>query len=195
MGELNPLYPIFLKAHQLEFLIVGGGYVALEKMEFLLKSSPEARITLVAPFLREETIAFIQGKKIHVIERKFRLWDLRKKNIVIATTDNPSVNIRIQRACNKKNILVNVADTPDLCDFYMGGIVTKGNLKIGISTNGKSPTIAKRMRQFLEGFLPDEIDELLSTLRDYRETLKGDFAFKVKEMNKRTKLLIEEKND
>jgi precorrin-2 dehydrogenase/sirohydrochlorin ferrochelatase len=77
----------------------------------------------------------------------------------------------------------------------MGGIVTKGNLKIGISTNGKSPTIAKRMRQFLEGFLPDEIDDLLNTLRDYRQTLKGDFESKVIEMNERTKLLLEEEND
>ena len=75
----------------------------------------------------------------------------------------------------------------------MGGIVTKGNLKIGISTNGKSPTLAKRIRQFLESILPDEVDELLDTLRNYRETLKGDFKFKVTEMNKRTKLLL--KND
>lgn len=195
MPELNPLYPIFLKAHQLEFLIVGGGYVALEKMEFLLKSSPKAKITLVAPFLREETKAFIKDKPVCVIKRRFRLWDLRKKNIVIATTDSPAVNQKVRLACNKRRILVNVADTPDLCDFYMGAIVTKGNLKIGISTNGKSPTIAKRMRQFLEGFLPDEIDDLLNTLRDYRQTLKGDFESKVIEMNERTKLLLEEKND
>jgi len=75
----------------------------------------------------------------------------------------------------------------------MGGIVTKGNLKIGISTNGKSPTMAKRIRQFLEELLPDEIDELLSTLREYRTTLKADFEEKVIEMNERTKLLLEEK--
>ena len=193
MAELNPLYPVFLKAHQLEFLIVGGGYVALEKMEFLFKSSPKAKVTLVAPFLRDETKAFIKDKPVHVITRRFRLWDLRRKNIVIATTDSPKVNRKVRLACNKRRILVNVADTPDLCDFYMGGIVTKGNLKIAISTNGKSPTIAKRMRQFLEGFLPDEIDDLLNTLRDYRQTLKGDFEAKVIEMNERTKLLLEEK--
>lgn len=193
MAELNPLYPVFLKAHQLEFLIVGGGYVALEKMEFLFKSSPKAKVTLVAPFLRDETKAFIKDKPVLVIKRRFRLWDLRRKNIVIATTDSPEVNRKVRLACNKRRILINVADTPDLCDFYLGGIVTKGNLKIGISTNGKSPTIAKRMRQFLEGFLPDEIDDLLNTLRDYRQTLKGDFEAKVIEMNERTKLLLEEK--
>ena len=101
----------------------------------------------------------------------------------------------MQEACNRRQILVNVADTPELCDFYMGGIVTKGNLKIGISTNGKSPTLAKRIRQFLEDLFPEEIDELLYTLRSYRETLKGDFASKVIEMNKRTKLLLKSKND
>ena len=86
--------------------------------------------------------------------------------------------------------MVNVADTPDLCDFYMGGIVTKGNLKVAISTNGKSPTVAKRLRQWLEAVLPDEIDDLLETLRQYRKTLKGDFDYKVKAMNEVTKNLI-----
>ena len=193
MRELNELYPVFLKVNQLEILIVGGGYVALEKMEFLFKSSPNAKVTLVAPFLRPETKKFIENKEVKVIKRKFRLWDLRKKNIVIATTDVPSINKRVQKACNRRGILVNVADTPKLCDFYMGGIVTKGNLKIGISTNGKSPTMAKRIRQFLEELLPEEIDDLLHTLREYRTTLKTDFEEKVIEMNKRTKLLLEEK--
>ena len=193
MRELNELYPVFLKVNQLEILIVGGGYVALEKMEFLFKSSPNAKVTLVAPFLRPETEKFIENKEVKVVKRKFRLWDLRKKNIVIATTDVPSINKRVQKACNRRGILVNVADTPKLCDFYMGGIVTKGNLKIGISTNGKSPTMAKRIRQFLEELLPEEIDDLLHTLREYRTTLKTDFEEKVIEMNKRTKLLLEEK--
>ena len=128
-----------------------------------------------------------------VIKRKFCLDDLHRKKIVIATTNVPEVNKKVQEACNRWQILVNVADTPELCNFYMGGIVTKGNLKIGISTNGKSPTLAKRIRQFLETLLPDEIDELLDTLRKYRETLAGDFESKVIEMNKRTKLLLEKK--
>ena len=195
MGELNPLYPVFLKAHELEFLIVGGGHVALEKMEYLFKSSPLAKVTLVAPFIREETLNFIKDKPVQVIKRKFKLDDLHGKKIVIATTDVPETNKKVQEACNRRQILVNVADTPELCDFYMGGIVTKGNLKIGISTNGKSPTLAKRIRQFLEHILPQEIDELLDTLRNYRETLKGDFASKVIEMNKRTKLLLKNKDD
>ncbi len=187
---MNTLYPIFIKAHQLEFLIVGGGYVALEKLEFLYKSSPEAQVTMIAPFIRAETLDFIQDKPVKVIQKKYRRRHLKNKNIVIATTDNPAVNLQVNKDCKKKKILVNVADTPDQCDFYMGGIVTKGNLKIGISTNGKSPTLAKRLRQWLEAILPEEIDPLLETLRKYRKTLKNDFEYKVKEMNNVTESLI-----
>lgn len=187
---MNTLYPIFIKAHQLQFLIVGGGYVALEKLEFLYKSSPEAQVTLLAPFVRPETLAFIKDKPIQITLKKYHRRYLKSKNIVIATTDSPEVNLKVNRDCKARHILVNVADTPDQCDFYMGGIVTKGNLKIGVSTNGKSPTLAKRMRQWLEEILPEEIDPLLETLRKYRKTLKNDFEYKVKAMNKVTESLI-----
>ena len=189
---MNTLYPIFLKTEQLEVLIVGGGYVALEKLQFLFKSSPQARVTLVSPMLRTETKKFIQDKNIRVINSRFRLRFLKNKNLVIATTDNPKVNERVYSLCRKKHILVNVADNPPLCDFYMGGIVTKGNLKIAISTNGKSPTLAKRLRQWLEAFLPEETNTLLDKLYVYHNRLKGDFEQKVLAMNKLTEKLLEQ---
>ena len=79
---MNTLYPIFIKAHQLQFLIVGGGYVALEKLEFLYKSSPAAQVTMVAPFIRPETLDFIQDKPVKVIQKKYRSRQLKNKNIV-----------------------------------------------------------------------------------------------------------------
>lgn len=188
---MNSLYPIFLKTEQLHFLIVGGGFVALEKLEFLFKSSPNAKVTLVSPMVREETAAFIEDKNVVVIQRAFHRKYLKGKNIVIATTDKPNVNERVYNLCQKRNLLVNVADNPPLCDFYMGGIVTKGNLKVAISTNGKSPTLAKRMRQWLEGFLPEETDALLDKLYVYRNSLKGDFEQKIKAMNTLTEKLLE----
>ena len=195
MLPMNELYPIFLKTETLQFLIVGGGNVALEKLEFLIKSSPNAQITMVAPYYRKATLDFVTNKpNISLFHRTFNSFFLKGKHIVIATTDDPVVNQKIHYFCKKKRILVNVADTPDLCDFYMGGIVTKGNLKIGISTNGKSPTLAKRIRQFLEELLPEEINDLLDTLQNYRKTLDGDFEFKVNEMNKMTKSILE-RND
>ena len=195
MLPMNELYPIFLKTETLQFLIVGDGNVALEKLEFLFKSSPNAQITMVAPYYQKTTLDFVTNKpNISLIYQTFNSFFLKGKQIVIATTDDPVVNQKIYYFCKKKRILVNVADTPDLCDFYMGGIVTKGNLKIGISTNGKSPTLAKRIRQFLEELLPEEINDLLDTLQNYRKTLDGDFEFKVNEMNKMTKSILE-RND
>jgi len=189
---MNTLYPIFLKTNQLHFLVVGGGFVALEKLEFLFKSSPDAKVTLVSPMVREETQNFISDKDVQVIKQKFRPRFLQNKHIVIATTDSPKVNERVYRLSRKRNLLVNVADNPPLCDFYMGGIVTKGNLKIAISTNGKSPTLAKRLRQWLEGFLPEETDALLDKLYVYRNRLKGDFEQKITAMNTLTAKLLEQ---
>ena len=86
---------------------------------------------------------------------------------------------------------MNVADNPPLCDFYMGSIVTRGDLKVAISTNGKSPTFSKRFRQLLEDILPNETSELLDNLKVFRDQLKGDFEQKVKDLNHLTKTLIE----
>ncbi|MCG8184235.1 precorrin-2 dehydrogenase/sirohydrochlorin ferrochelatase family protein [Tenacibaculum piscium] len=189
--ERNNLYPIFLKMDQLNVLIVGGGNVALEKLTFLLKSSPNAKVKMVAPFFREETIAFANKYAIEMINDIYQEKYLENKHIVIATTDNVPVNISVYKNCKEKNILVNVADNPPYCDFYMGGIVTKGNVKIAISTNGKSPTTAKRLRQFFEEVIPDNIDDLVQNLNKYRKTLKGDFEHKVETLNEFTKSLVE----
>ena len=85
--------------------------------------------------------------------------------------------------------LTNVADTPDLCDFYLGSIVSRGDLKIAISTNGKSPTLGKRIRQYLEDALPDNTQQIINGLKAFRDTLKGDFESKVRALNDVTKKL------
>jgi precorrin-2 dehydrogenase/sirohydrochlorin ferrochelatase len=113
---------------------------------------------------------------------------------VIATTDDPKVNIQVYEDCRKLDKLVNVADNPPYCDFYMGGIVTKGNVKVAVSTNGKSPTTAKRLRQFFEEVLPEDIDEMVRNLNAYRKTLKGDFEYKVNKMNELTETLVGKNN-
>ena len=78
----------------------------------------------------------------------------------------------------------------DLCDFYLGSIVQKGSLKIGISTNGQSPTAAKRIKEMLNESLPDELDELIQNLQLVRNQLQGDFKQKVIQLNEITKSLV-----
>ena len=189
-GERNELYPIFLKLHQLDVLIVGGGNVGLEKLSFMLKSSPNANVEVVATkFLPELEKLVENDPSVKLTQSKFKKKMLKKRHLVIACTDNLEVNKRVYDLCRKKHLICNIADTPPLCDYYLGGIVTKGNVKIAISTNGKSPTTAKRLREFFEEIIPDDINKMVENLNEYRKTLKGDFQEKVDKMNEITQSL------
>ncbi|PQJ79416.1 precorrin-2 dehydrogenase/sirohydrochlorin ferrochelatase family protein [Polaribacter porphyrae] len=189
--ERNNLYPIFLKTKNLNVLIIGGGFVAEEKLTFLLKSSPDAHVTMVSPMFREGTVELSKKGCVTLIADVYRNSYLEGKHMVIATTDIPEINIQVWKDCRAQAKLVNVADNPPYCDFYMGGIVTKGNVKIAISTNGKSPTTAKRLRQFFENVIPENIDDLVKNLNEYRKTIKGNFEEKVEKLNEFTKSLVE----
>lgn len=189
--ERNNLYPIFLKTSNLHVLIVGGGNVAEEKLTFLTKSSPDAKVTMVSPMFREATKKLAKQYNVELITDTYHAKYLMGAHMVIATTDVPEVNIQVYNDCRSFDKLVNVADNPPYCDFYMGGIVTKGNVKIAISTNGKSPTTAKRLRQFFEEVIPENIDQMVKNLNAYRNTIKGDFEEKVVKMNEITEKLVE----
>ncbi|AKP50402.1 precorrin-2 dehydrogenase/sirohydrochlorin ferrochelatase family protein [Cyclobacterium amurskyense] len=184
---MNELYPVFLKVHQLETLLVGAGNVGLEKLTFLLKSSPNAKVTIVSKdFLKEIVTIAKDNSNIKMVQDAYNDEYLNEKHLVIAATDDKEVNKKVYHDAKKCYLLVNVADTPEYCDFYLGGIVTKGNIKIGISTNGKSPTTAKRLRQLFEEIIPDDINEMVENINKYRDTLKGDFEEKVDALNKLT---------
>ena len=192
MEERNELYPVFLKLHQLNVLIVGGGNVGLEKLSFMLKSSPNANVEVVAPrFLPELEALVAQHPSVQLTNKKFNRWMLRKRHLVIACTDDLKVNKRVFDLCRKRQLICNIADTPQLCDYYLGGIVTKGNVKIAISTNGKSPTFAKRFREILEEIIPENLQETLNNLQAIRNKLKGDFQSKVQKLNEITKVMQE----
>lgn len=185
----NTLYPIFLKLNKLDLLIVGGGNVGLEKVSFILKNSPDAKITMIATYFLEEVKTLVGDFNVKLIERAFEESDLEGRDIVICATDNYELHQRIVALNEDKKTLTNVADTPELCDFYLSSIVSRGDLKIAISTNGKSPTLGKRIRQYLEDALPDNTQSIIDGLKEFRDTLKGDFESKVKALNEVTKKL------
>lgn len=192
---MNTLFPIFIRADEIQILLIGGGEVAEEKLRFLLKSSPEAQVRIVARELNSGVRDLIRGKSnIRIAQRSFEPRDLNQVHLVIAATDDASFNQQLKGLCMKKNLLLNIADKSSLCDFYLGGIVTKGDLKIAISTNGKSPVLAKRLRQFFEAELPDSLDQTIKGLEKLRKKLKSSFRTKVTTLNKLTQDLIEHDN-
>lgn len=183
----NTLFPVFLKLEQLRILVVGGGPVALEKLQALLGNAPTANVRLVAISILDE-IRQLQHRypNLQLEERAFAPTDLDATDIAIIAINNKSESQHIRTLARQRQVLVNVADTPDLCDFYLSSIVKKGQLKLAISTNGQSPTLAKRLKEVLSDALPDELDELAGNLYKLRQQLSGDFAAKVKALNQLT---------
>jgi len=164
----------------------------LEKITAVLDNSPEATVTLVSPEIRQEIREVAAGnERLSLIERVFEDGDLAEKDLVIVATNDKEENKRIKSVARAKHILCNVADTPPLCDFYLSSVVRKGNLKVAISTNGMSPTMAKRLKEVLNEALPDNLETAMEQLKAVRDMLKGDFAYKVDELNRITSVLVE----
>jgi siroheme synthase-like protein len=186
----NNLFPVFLKLEELNLLIVGGGRVGLEKLNAVLSNSPKARVTFVSdnfiPEIMQSVLAF---PNVKLVKRRFKSSDLSGKDLVILALNNVTETGRIRKLARKRKILVNAADKPELCDFYLGAIVRKGDLKIAVSTNGKSPTLAKRLREVFEDVFPENIQGVLNNLETIRKKLRGDFAVKIKELNRITSVL------
>ncbi|HTB06072.1 MAG TPA: TSUP family transporter [Bacteroidia bacterium] len=180
----NKLFPVFLKLEKFRVLIVGGGKVALEKVTAVLQNSPATQITLVGTTISEEITAI--GKEhsnLTIHQRPFRVEDLNEKDFVIVAVNNKETSKDIRLEAAKRKIITNVADTPEQCDFYLGSIVQKGNVKIAVSTNGKSPTMAKRIKETLDENFPEEIDGVITNFSKLRTYLSGDFAKKVRQLN------------
>ena len=187
----NKLFPVFLKLENLRVMLVGGGITGLEKLKAILKNSPETRVTVVADRINKEIREIAEkNTAIMLLNRKFIYNDLNKVDILILATNNNELNRRIREAARQRHILTNVADDPVLCDFYLGSVVQKGDLKIGISTNGKSPVMARRIREFFEAFFPDSLQELIENLNKIRGSLRGDFKQKVRLLNDITSSFI-----
>ena len=190
VSKHNHLFPIFLKLEELHLLIVGGGAIGLEKLNAVLNNSPAAKVTLVAkdfvPEIYEKAEIF---QNINLQQKPYESTDLEEVDLVIAAVGDVALSEVIRKDAKDFGLLVNAADKPSLCDFYLGSVVQKGQLKMAISTNGKSPTIAKRVKEVLNESFPDEINETLDNLSHVRNYLKGDFTDKVKKLNSITSVI------
>lgn len=184
------MFPVFLKLEQLRLLIVGGGSVGLEKLKAVVQNSPQAKIRLVATAVNEDVKLFAgEHRNVEIIERPFHSADLDEADLLIAAVNDKELSYFLWAEARRKGKLVNVADTPEYCDFYLGAVVKKGNLKIAISTNGKSPTIAKRLKEILSDALPEQVDEVLSHMEVIRQKLNGNLAVKINKLNTITRVL------
>ena len=164
-----PYFPMFIELKDRPVLIVGGGKVALRKLQKLLPYS--GSLTVVAPSILPEIKAFPQVK---LRLRAFRAADLRPRPaMVIAATDDGAVNREVAMLCQKRHIPVNVADEPSQCSFFFPALVQQGEFSAGISTGGASPSAAAYFKEELRELLPENLDKMLSWLESMRPILKN----------------------
>lgn len=194
--EANNLFPVFLKLEQMRLLIVGGGNIGLEKLTTVLQNSPSTKIRLVGKTINEEIVELAsKHETIDLHERAFETGDLEFADIVITAINDHQASEEICLLAKQHGKLINAADKPDLCDFYLSSVVKKGSLKIAISTNGKSPTIAKRLKEVIHDMLPDEMESVLDNMQTIRNGMDGNFSDKVKQLNDLTKVLVAKQAD
>ena len=195
VSDSNRLFPVFLKLEELSILIVGGGNVGLEKLLAVIQNSPATRVKLVAIEIND-AIRNTAGnhENIRLFQRPYQPADSDDVDVAIIAVNDPAMSRQIRNDAKQKGKLVNVADQPELCDFYLSSVVKKGHLKIAISTNGKSPTIAKRLKETFNELLPDKLDDVLNNMQQIRNSLNGDFAAKVEKLNNVTKILAVSKD-
>jgi len=186
----NLLYPIFLKLKDRHVLIVGGGFTAYQKLIGLINT--DAKLTLLAPTVidevRELDGEFPFKRHIKFIERDYEWGDEKDFFLVIAATDIPDLNNSISNRCRDQGILVNSVDEPDHCDFYVPSIVDSGSIKIAISTDGKAPSVAQKLRKDIQGFIGVKYANLVNVISEFRNKVRTRYPGEA-DSKKRMKLV------
>lgn len=162
-------YPVLLDIQNRKCLVVGGGSVGTRKVTTLVACG--ASVTVVSPGVTTQLLQLADNKAIKLIKRPYRSSDLEGMLLVIGATNNEELNRQINKDAQRLNILCNIADLPEACDFILPSIVTRGDLIIAISTSGKSPALAKKLRKDLENEYGEEYAAFLHLMGAIRQKL------------------------
>lgn len=163
-------YPVFLDLADKPVVVIGGGNVALQKLEGLIDAG--AQVTVIAPELNDGMIELRDAGKVMHMKRVYEPGDIEGYELVFVATDNHEENKLVWEEGRKRHIWVNAVDDIPNCDFIMPGIVTKGDLTLAISTSGTSPAMARKVREDLETFLSEEDAALLDLAAEVRRELR-----------------------
>ena len=171
-------FPAFLKLDNKKILIVGGGYIAYEKLEHLLDFTSD--ISVIALELSDDMRNMIEKKNLHFEQRAYKTGDIKDFAVVIVAVDDIPLQAEIFQESKQYNCLCNSVDSVDYCDFIFPSYVKKDDLTIAISTSGASPAMAKHLRIYLQDLIPSGISDFLTEMKNLRKTLpKGKERMKM----------------
>jgi len=165
-------FPFFIELNNKSILLVGGGEVAERKLDLLLKSN--AKVTIVAPELTDYLEGFLKNKNVTYIKETYNSDILEKGNyiFIIAATNDEVINKKIANDAKKYNILVNVVDKPEICDFIFPSILERGPITVAVSTGGSSPVLARMLRTKLETMVPGGYGKLAKIISENRVAIR-----------------------
>lgn len=181
------LFPVFFDITDRKCLVVGGGIVAERKAADLLEC--DAQVILVSPQATPEIAKWADGNFITWRAREFTEEDLEDAFLVFLATDNSCVNQRAATLCRERRIPVNAVDDPSNCDFYVPSILRRQSLAIAISTGGKSPLFARKMREELEAVITEAYGEFVEILGEKRLVVQ-EYVGDIKERKKIYETLV-----
>jgi precorrin-2 dehydrogenase/sirohydrochlorin ferrochelatase len=169
---MTTYYPICLDLRGRRCVVIGGGTVAARKVEGLLEC--EAAVVVVAPILGPVLKELLRAGRIEAHLRPYAEGDLAGALLAIAATDEPAINAEVAAEARARGVLLNAVDDPERCDFILPAVIRRGDLQVAISTGGRSPALARRVREDLEQLLPTEYAELLPLFADLRAELRRE---------------------
>jgi siroheme synthase-like protein len=167
---MNPYYPIFLNINGRKCVVIGGGQVALRKVKALLEHG--ADIWVISPDICPELSDLANSNKLQVSRRDYRTGDLEGSFIALVATSDHDINNKVSEEAKEKKVLVNAVDDPDISDFIVPSNVCRGDVNIAISTGGKSPALARKIRTRLEEDFDDEYASLALLIEEVRTEVK-----------------------
>ena len=166
--------PIFINVRQNPCLVIGGGDIALRKINLLIKA--QAKVDCLSPLFCEGITNLSQNADVNLIQKRFESDDIKDYAIIIASTDDSSVNALISKSAKKARIPVNVVDSPELSSFIMPSIVDRSPVIIAVSSAGKAPVLARIIRAKLETVIPSAYGVLAEIAGEYRQKVKDRFS-------------------
>ncbi|PHS34529.1 MAG: siroheme synthase [Sulfurovum sp.] len=162
-------FPIYMDMSNLKILLIGGSYIAIEKLEKLLVFTKE--ITVISLRVEKGMQELVDTHQLKLYERAYVVGDIKGFDMVIVATDTVNLHKAIYDECRDSRVLVNSVDDTAYCDFIFPSFVQKGDLTIAISTGGASPAFAKKMRQHFEKVIPNSVGSFLEKMKGLRTTM------------------------
>jgi len=162
-------FPAFLKLDNKKILIVGGGYIALEKLEHILDFTKD--IFIIALDFSDDMMKMIKENNLTYEQRGYKKGDISQFAVVIVAVDDIPLQGEIFEESKNYNCLCNSVDSVDYCDFIFPSYIKKDNLTVAISTGGSSPAVAKYLRKYLEKMIPNSIGDFLREMKEYRKKI------------------------